>query len=59
MYIASAHRRASLEEIGREFSGRHHNTVLRSIRRIEALRRTDEALNRTITQLVGAIVALT
>jgi len=28
---------------------------LHSINKIEAMRRTDEALNRTITRLVGAV----
>jgi len=59
MYIARQLTGASLEEIGREFSGRHHSTVLHSINKIEAMRRTDEALNRTISRLVGAVVAQT
>ena len=59
MYIARQATGASLKEIGREFGGRHHSTVLHSINKIEALRRTDEALNRTITRLVGAVVAQT
>ena len=41
-----------MQEIGREFGGRHHTTVLHSINKIEAMRRTDEALNRTISRLI-------
>jgi chromosomal replication initiation ATPase DnaA len=41
-----------LQEIGRQFGGRHHTTVLHSIKKIEELRRSDEALNRTITRLM-------
>ena len=57
MYIARQLTGASLEEIGLEFGGRHHSTMLHAINRIEAMRRSDEALNRTITRLVGAVVA--
>ena len=59
MYIARQLTGASLEEIGREFGNRHHTTVLHSINRIEVMRCSDEALNRTITRLVGAVVART
>jgi len=34
---------------------RHHATVLHSVNKIEAMRRTDEALNRTITRLVDTV----
>ena len=51
MYIARQLIGASLQEIGREFGGRHHATVLHSINKIEAMRRSDEAMNRTIVRL--------
>ena len=56
MYVARQPTGASLEEIGREFGGRHHTTVLHSVNKIEAMRRADEALNRTIMRLVSAVV---
>ena len=59
MYIARQLTGASLQEIGREFAGRHHATVLHSINKIEEMRRTDEGLNRTITRLLDAVVAQT
>jgi hypothetical protein len=59
MYIARQLTGASLQEIGREFGGRHHTTVLHSVNKIEEMRRTDEALNCTIRRLVEAIVAKT
>ena len=59
MYIARQLTGASLQEIGREFGGRHHTTVLHSINRIEVMRRTEEGLNRTITRLVDAVAAQT
>jgi len=40
-----------LPEIGREFGGSHHSTVLHAIRKIEAMCRSDKALDVTITQL--------
>jgi chromosomal replication initiation ATPase DnaA len=57
MYIVRQLTGASLDEMGRQIGGRHHTTVLHSINKIEASRRTDEALNRTITQLMDAVVA--
>jgi chromosomal replication initiator protein len=50
---------ASLEEIGRQFGGMHHTTVLHAISKIEAMRRTDEALNSTIARLMSTVVAQT
>jgi chromosomal replication initiator protein len=55
MYIARQVTGASLEEIGREFGNRHHTTTLHSIRKIEAMRCTDEALNHTITRLTNSV----
>ena len=46
---------ASLPEIGRQFGGKHHTTVLHSINKIEELRRSDKDLNRTITRLMDAL----
>jgi len=54
MYIARQLTGASLQEISREFGGRHYTTVLHSIKKVEEMRRTDEALNRTITLLISA-----
>ena len=45
------------QEIGRLFGGMHHTTVLHCINRIEAMRRTDEALNDAIARLIEAVVA--
>jgi chromosomal replication initiator protein len=59
MYIARQHTGGSLQEIGREFGGRHHTTVLHAIKKIEEMRRSDGELNRTITRLVNAVVVRT
>jgi chromosomal replication initiator protein len=50
---------ASLSDIGREFGNRHHTTVLHSINKIDAMRRTDKALDRTIRRLMDAVVPQT
>src|SRR5260370_537854 len=55
MYIVKQLTTASLPEIGRQFGGKHHPTVLHSINKIEELRRTDKDLNRTITRLLDAL----
>jgi hypothetical protein len=47
--------RASLNEIGHEFGGRHHTTVLHAINRIELMRLFDKALNSTIMQLMDGL----
>jgi hypothetical protein len=59
MYVARQLTGASLEEIGRQFGGRHHTTVLHSVNKIETIRSSDEALNRTIAELVDAVVGQT
>ena len=42
---------ASLPEIGRQFSGKHHTTVLHSVDKIENQRKTDKDLNRMLNKL--------
>jgi chromosomal replication initiator protein len=55
MYIVKQLTTASLPEIGRQFGGKHHTTVLHSIDKIEEMRRCDKHLNRTITRLMDAL----
>jgi len=40
-----------LPEIGRQFGGKHHTTVMHSIAKIEEQRRSDKDLNRMINKL--------
>jgi len=58
MYIARQLTGASLREIGHEFGGRHHSMVLHSINRIETMRRSDKALDRTITRLMDTFAPI-
>src|SRR3984957_12959576 len=54
MFLVKQLTAASLPEIGRQFGGKHHTTVLHSINKIENLRRTDKDLNKTITRLLDS-----
>jgi len=55
MYIARQLTWASLEEIGREFGGRHHTSVLYAVSKIERMRRSDGALDSAIGRLMDDI----
>jgi chromosomal replication initiator protein len=55
MYLVKQLTSASLPEIGRQFGGKHHTTVLHSINKIESLRRNDKELNRTINRLLDSL----
>jgi chromosomal replication initiator protein len=52
MYLCKCLTRLSLPEIGRSFGGKHHSTVIHSIRKIEELRKTDETFNRLIASFL-------
>ncbi len=51
MYLAKQMTEASLPEIGRQFGGKHHTTVMHSIAKIDEERRSDKDLNRTLNKL--------
>jgi chromosomal replication initiator protein len=55
MYLAKELTQASLPEIGRAFSGKHHTTVLHSVQKIEKLRQRDQDLNSLIHTLIDSI----
>jgi chromosomal replication initiator protein len=55
MYLVKQLTLASLPKIGREFGGKHHTTVLSAIKKIEARRRTDLDLDRTIGRLADSL----
>jgi chromosomal replication initiator protein len=48
MYLCKSLTRASLPEIGRSFGGKHHSTVIHSIRKVEDLRKKDSDFNNQI-----------
>ena len=51
MYLAKHLTEASLPEIGRQFGGKHHTTVLHSVEKIEDTRKNDKDLNRLLNKL--------
>jgi chromosomal replication initiator protein len=55
MYLAKQLTEASLPEIGRQFGGKHHTTVMHSIAKIDEQRRTDKALNQTVNKLMETL----
>jgi chromosomal replication initiator protein len=55
MYLAKQMTEASLPEIGRQFGGKHHTTVMHSIAKIDEQRRADKDLNRTVTKLMETL----
>jgi chromosomal replication initiator protein len=52
MYLCKALTNASLPEIGKSFGGKHHSTVIHSIRKVEDLRQKDPAFNTVINNLL-------
>lgn len=52
MYLCKSLTHASLPEIGRSFGGKHHSTVIHSIRKVEDLRKRDATFN----SLIGTFV---
>jgi chromosomal replication initiator protein len=54
MYICKALTRSSLPEIGKAFGGKHHSTVIHSIRKVENLRKNDADFNSLMTTFLEA-----
>jgi len=52
MYLCKSLTNASLPEIGKSFGGKHHSTVIHSIRKVEDLRQKDTAFNTVIHNLL-------
>ncbi|HTX16147.1 MAG TPA: chromosomal replication initiator protein DnaA [Candidatus Baltobacteraceae bacterium] len=54
MFLVKRLTSASLPEIGKQFGGKHHTTVLHSINKIEGLRQVDKDLNKVINKLLDS-----
>jgi chromosomal replication initiator protein len=52
MYLCKALTHASLPEIGRSFGGKHHSTVIHSIKKIEEMRKRQSDFNSQIANFV-------
>ena len=55
MYLAKQMTEASLPEIGRQFGGKHHTTVMHSIGKIDELKRTDKDLTRMLNKVMETL----
>jgi len=55
MYLCKTLTNASLPEIGRSFGGKHHSTVIHSIKKIEGLRKRDGDFNTLINTLAESL----
>ena len=52
MYLCKALTHASLPEIGRSFGGKHHSTVIHSIKKVEELRKKNPEFDNQIKNLL-------
>jgi chromosomal replication initiator protein len=52
MYLAKTLTPASLPEIGKGFGGKHHSTVIHSLKKIEAWRKRDPDFDRLIHSFI-------
>ncbi len=55
MYLCKTLTNASLPEIGKSFGGKHHSTVIHSIRKVEDLRKKDAVFNNQINTLLQSL----
>jgi chromosomal replication initiator protein len=54
MYLCKSLTHASLPEIGRSFGGKHHSTVIHSIKKVDDLRKKDSNFNSLITTFLSS-----
>jgi len=57
MYLCKTLTNSSLLEIGKSFGGKHHSTVIHSIRKVEELRKKDQVFNKLVNTLTESIRA--
>ena len=55
MYLCKSLTNASLPEIGKSFGGKHHSTVIHSIRKIDDLRKRDGNFNTLLNNLSASL----
>ena len=55
MYLCKALTQASLPDIGRSFGGKHHSTVIHSIKKVEELRQKNDSFNKQVAGLLDAL----
>jgi len=55
MYLSKELTKASLPEIGKKFGGKHHTTVIHSVRKIERMKEKNSEFNKEIDSLINFI----
>jgi chromosomal replication initiator protein len=55
MYICKELTNQSLPQIGKDFGGKHHTTVLHSIRKIRALKKKDPEISSAVKSIVNSL----
>jgi chromosomal replication initiator protein len=55
MYLCRELMGSSLSDIGREFCGKHHTTVLHSVRKVEKLRAVNPKINGALNRLTDTL----
>ena len=55
MYLCKGLTKASLPEIGKKFGGKHHTTVIHSIKKIEKMHNEDPEFNKELNNLISYI----
>jgi len=55
MYICKELTNKSLPQIGKEFGGKHHTTVLHSVRKIRSLRKKDPEISSAVNSIVNSL----
>jgi chromosomal replication initiator protein len=55
MYLCKLLTNASLPEIGRSFGGKHHSTVIHSIRMVEKLKESNSDFNTLLNSFVESL----
>lgn len=58
MYLCKRLTRHSFPEIGREFGGKHHTTVMHSVEKIDAMTKEDRNFHKTINSLIESLCEL-
>jgi chromosomal replication initiator protein len=54
MYLCKTLTPSSLPEIGKSFGGKHHSTVIHSIKKVEDLRQRDQVFNSLVSTLAAS-----
>jgi chromosomal replication initiator protein len=55
MYLCKRLTKSSYPEVGREFGGKHHTTVMHSFEKIDAMTKEDRNFHKTVSDLIDSL----